>query len=70
MYDRNDTAGPESTATGGQPNEQCSVCEHAIETTEWYPIRGQVEDVNFSLYTFCSEECLETWENSESNDAE
>jgi hypothetical protein len=70
MYDRNDRPEPESTANDGHPNERCSVCGASIDTSEWYPIRGRTDDGNFRLYTFCSEECFETWENSESNDTD
>lgn len=70
MHDRNDKPEPESTTTDEQSHERCTVCRAAIDTTEWYPIRGREADGYFHLYMFCSQECFEIWENSESNDTD
>lgn len=74
MHDRNDRSESSSTATDEAPperHEQCTVCETPIDTAEWFPIRGRPDDDGrFRVYTFCSEQCHETWENSRSDDAD
>lgn len=50
---------------------QCTLCGNPIDTAEWYPIRGRNDDRGtFHVYTFCSEQCYETWENDRSNEAD
>lgn len=59
----------ESDATVGgdtRPREAvtktCVTCGAVIDEYEWFPIRGREdEDGEFRLYSFCSEECVESW---------
>lgn len=42
--------------------ETCAICGTAIDESEWYPIRGREdEDGGFRLYSFCSEDCVDSW---------
>lgn len=41
----------------------CAECGTPVDEFEWYPIRGERdEDGEFLLHSFCSQECVESWE--------
>lgn len=59
---------PDATVGGdARPREAvtktCATCGAVIDEYEWFPIRGhEDEDGEFRLFSFCSEECVESWE--------
>jgi|GEM_PF-2498433 len=70
MHESNGKLEPEPATTDGKPQDRCSVCGEAIDTTEWHPIRGRTEDGNFRIYQFCSDDCFEQWEHDESKETD
>lgn len=58
----------EAEVTGGEQScetepQTCTNCGFAIDEYEWFPIRGRTDgDGEFRIYSFCSEECVESWQ--------
>lgn len=68
MSDQEGTTDGESTRTERTPEtgtKTCANCGITVNEYEWFPIRGRTdEDGDFRIYSFCSEECVESWEES------
>lgn len=68
MSDQESTIEREITQTKQIPEtgtKTCANCGITVNEYEWFPIRGRTdEDDEFRIYSFCSEECVESWEDS------
>lgn len=66
MSEQTRDVGPSATDDGHQSDTgtvTCAVCETTIDEYEWHPIRGRrSEDEDFTLHSFCSDECVRVWE--------
>lgn len=44
----------------------CTNCGIIVNEYEWFPIRGRTdEEDEFQVYPFCSEGCVQSWEESD-----
>lgn len=51
--------------TGADTPETCDTCGAPVETEEWHPTATEWDDDDdLSVYTFCSQDCRETWDDS------
>lgn len=51
------------TRTRAVGTKTCVTCGAVIDEKEWFPVRGREdEDGEFRIYSFCSEECVGSWE--------
>lgn len=64
MTDRGDTPTEHSTENAEDASQiaVCRNCGSRIDQVEWHPVATQLDDDEFHLYSFCSDECRNEWQ--------
>lgn len=60
QQEETEAAGDESPVRADEP-KTCANCGRQIDTTEWHPLATRMDDGNFQVYAFCSDDCRAEW---------